>query len=214
MPTYSWAYSPEVEVPPNPTEAQQLLDSAGWLGGPTRARAGQPLQLELAVPGDDRMVALGQAIQVELRGIGIQVEVHPIDTLDLYRERLEPRAYDLALAGIWLGAVDPDPFPLWGSSQTTDGFNFAGYRSERADEALLQERLSLGQGERRTALVAFQRVWKDDVPSIVLASPVMTYAISNQIRGVRLGEVPEPSARFQHLAEWFVQTQRRPAFLP
>jgi peptide/nickel transport system substrate-binding protein len=211
---YSWAYTSEVEVAPDPAQAQQLLDSEGWTGGPTRAQAGQPLRLELAVPGDDRMVALGQAIQAQLQGVGIQVEVHPINTLDLYRERLIPRAYDMALAGIWLGAVDPDPYPLWHSSQATDGFNFASYRSERADELLLQERLSLGQEQRRLALVAFQKVWKDDAPSVVLASPIMTYAISAQIRGVRLGEVPDTSARFQHVVDWYVQTERKPAFLP
>jgi hypothetical protein len=31
------------------------------------------------------------------------------------------------------------------------------------------------------------------------------------IRGVRLGVVPEPGARFQHVDEWFVNTQRAPA---
>src|SRR5439155_10626361 len=148
IPRYSWAYSSEVEVAPDLKLARESLDSAGWTGGPTRARGGEALHLELAIPSNDRLMAMGQAIQSQLKAIGMELELHPIDTLDLYRERLIPRAYDMAIAGVWLGTVDPDPYPLWESSQATDGFNFAGYRSERADELLLQERLAVNLDQR------------------------------------------------------------------
>lgn len=214
IPRYSWAYSPEVEGAADAAQAQTLLDGAGWLGGPIRARGGRELRLELATPSDDHILALAEALQAQLQGLGFHVDVHPFETLDFYRERLVPRNYELALGGIWLGSVDPDPYSLWHSSQAATGLNFAGYRSERADALLLEARFSLGQDQRRAALVAFQRVWKEEAPSVVLASPLMTYAISAEIRGVRLGVVPEPSARFQHIAEWYVQSRRLPAFWP
>ncbi|MBM2810904.1 MAG: extracellular solute-binding protein family 5 [Chloroflexi bacterium] len=209
IPAFSWAYSgTEVERQPDPAAAARTLDEAGWVGAPVRSRNGRLLRLEIAVAAEPSQIALAEAISAQLASIGLRADVHPVQPLDLYRERLIPRRYDMALTGVWLGTIDPDPYWLWHSSQADTGLNFAAYRNPLADQMIQQSRSDGDPGRRFAALSAFQRVWSEDVPSMVIASPLLTYATTATLHGVRLGVVPEPSARFQHLAEWYVRTER------
>ena len=63
---------------------------------------------------------------------------------------------------------------------------------------------------RLDALLQFQRLWEDETPSVVLASPLLSYMMSTEVRGVRLGVLTHPVARLQHLNEWYMRTQRLP----
>jgi peptide/nickel transport system substrate-binding protein len=214
VPAYSWAYQPSVEFLPDEATARRLLEEAGWVGSPVRSRNGRSLELQLAEAADDRHIAIAELLRRQLEPLGFRIAVQPVDPLDLYRERLLPRSYDMALVNVWLGSVDPDPYPFWHSSQREPGFNFAQYQSPAADAALIAARSNGDPAQRLAALATFQAQWVADTPSIVLASPLLTYAMPTTLRGVRLGVVPEPSARFQHLAEWHLRTTRVPAILP
>ncbi len=213
VPAYSWAYAESTEQPPDEATARRLLDEAGWVGGSLRSRNGRPLQLQLVVPAENRPIAVAESIQRQLEPIGIRVQVQPTETVDFYRERITPRTYELALLNIWLGSVDPDPFPFWHSSQRERGFNFAAYQSPAADQAIETARTDGDVARRFAALTAFQMHWTADAASVILASPLLTYAMPAELRGVRLGVIPEPSARFQHLSEWHLKTNRVPGIL-
>ncbi len=209
----SWAYSRVVEREPDLAVARSLLEGAGWVGLPARNRNGQGLALRLVTTLDRRLVALAEAIQEQLSALGVDVSVQPTNELDLYREQLGPHRFDMALVNIGVGGTDPDPSALWDSAQVTGGFNFASYQSAEADEYLRVARRQGDPGRRREALEAFQRVWGEDVPGIVLGHPMLHYALSNRIRGVRLGVVGDRGSRFQHIAEWYVEIARGPALL-
>jgi peptide/nickel transport system substrate-binding protein len=214
VPAYSWAYAPAIETPPDEAAARRLLDEAGWLGSPVRSQNGRSLRLQLVVAADDRQIAVSEWLRRQLEPIGFRIEVQPVDTLDLYRERIIPRSYDMALLHVWLGTEDADPFPFWHSTQAEPGFNFARYQSPAADHALALARTNGDPTQRLAALAAFQMQWVDDAPSVILASPLLAYVLPSTLRGVRLGVIPEPSARFQHVAEWHLHTTRVPAILP
>ncbi len=209
IPSYSWAYSATVEQAPDAARAGQLLDEAGWRGTP-RSRDGQELRVELATSTDDREMAVGEVVASQLAALGFRVNLQPLEPFDFYRERLGSRRFDLAIAGVALNTSDPDPSWLWHSSQRVEGLNFAGYSNPLADDLLARARADTGPASRLRDLVSFQHLWIDDVPSVVLASPLLVYTMSSQIRGVRLGVIPELSARFQHIDEWYVRTQRVP----
>lgn len=209
VPAYSWAYSAAIERVPDPARAGRSLDEAGWTGTP-RSRSGRELRVELATSTDGREMAVGEVVTGQLAALGFRVNFQPLDPLDLYRERLGSRRFDLAIAGVSLGTSDPDPSWLWHSSQRVEGLNFAGFSNPLADDLLARARADIEPARRLQDLVSFQQLWTDDVPSVVLASPMLVYTLSSQIRGVRLGVIPEPSARLQHIDEWYVRTQRVP----
>jgi peptide/nickel transport system substrate-binding protein len=210
VPAYSWAYDQEVEQASNPSLAMQTLEQAGWTAGRPRRRDGQTLTLRLFTTLDERQIALGRAIADQLEAVGARAELAPTYVLDLYRERLIPRQFDLALVGVWLGTRDPDPYALWHSSQATNGFNFASYSRPEADRSLELARSDGDPTRRFAALTAFQQQWMEDSPAVVLANPVLIYAVGKQFRGVRLGILHDPGDRFQHIAEWHVRTERVP----
>lgn len=212
IPATSWAYAREVEVPLDTERSRQLLEEAGWRGSPVRSRQERPLQLQLAVPAQEHLIALAEEIAAQLRVVGFRIDVQRVDEIDFYQERIIPRTYEMALVGVWLGGVDPDPYSLWHSSQRRSGFNLAEYSDATTDALLAAARADGDPGRRLAALTAFQRRWIEDVPSVVLAHPVMRYAMPSDLQGVRLGVVPEPSARFQNAADWYLQTQRSLAF--
>lgn len=214
VPAYSGAYAPDLEIGPDRQLAARTLEDAGWRGFPLRARNGQLLRLTLAGSADPRQVALMAGLAAQIEPLGVRIEPQPTQLLDLYRERLLPRQFELALVGVWLNSSIPDPYPLWHSSQRAEGLNFSGYTSGLADQLMFAARVERDPSRRLGALVELQRVWKEDVPGVVLASPLMTYAMSTQVRGVRLGVVPQPAARFQSIAGWHVRTQRVPVGLP
>ncbi len=210
VPRYSSAYSLALEVDGDVARATRLLEEAGWLGSPIRVRNGRELRVELSAVAESRQVALAEALAGQLGALGFRATVQPVDFLDLFRERLMPRRYDAALIDVWPGGSDPDLYLMWHSSQRERGLNFAGYGSEAMDRVLSRSRTEVDPSRRLEVTAEFQRIWAEDVPSVVLASPLLVYTISSQILGVRLGTVPEPSARFQHIAEWYVRTQRVP----
>jgi peptide/nickel transport system substrate-binding protein len=208
---YSWAYREEIERDPDLAAAGRLLNDAGWVGTLGRTRAGRELRLQLAVAADDQQIAVAQLLAGQMAQAGIRVDLQPMALVDFYRDHLLPRQYDLALLGAWQSSVDPDPYPFWHSSQAERGFNFASYANPTVDDLLSTARTDGDPTRRFAALSAFQQLWIDDAPSVILYSPLLSYAVSSEVKGVRLGITPEPAARFQHLVDWYERTSRVPA---
>ena len=62
--------------------------------------------------------------------------------------------------------------------------------------------------ERRIELYqAFQQVFADEVPSLLLYYPIYTYAVDAQVRQVQISPMLHTSDRFRNIAEWYVQTE-------
>lgn len=100
----------------SPAAARSSLDDAGWTAGADglRAKDGRPLALRFTLHGDDPLgVALAQAVQTRLRGVGIDVQV---DTRPAaaFGDTMSHRDYDLLLVG---GSSDT-PSPLSAMCQT------------------------------------------------------------------------------------------------
>jgi peptide/nickel transport system substrate-binding protein len=210
IPSFSWAYSPVVETSPDLAGAGARLSEAGWGGNGTRTQAGQSLTLQLLTPMDRRLAGFGEGIKSQLAALGMRVEVQPTDLLDLYRERLAARRFDMALLMVELPSLDPDPAILWSASENAS-FRFAPFQQTEAERLMEEVRSNGDPTARLAALEAFQARWLQDVPSVVLVSPTLTYAISTRVHGIQPGVVPEPSARLQHVPQWYLYTERVPA---
>jgi peptide/nickel transport system substrate-binding protein len=103
---------------------------------------------------------------------------------------------------------DPDPYPFWHQSQIQNGQNFAGWSNDEASMLLEQARTITDQGRRNDAYFEFQRIFAEEIPSLILFYPVYTYGVSREIYDVQLGPLTNPSDRFRSVANWYVLTRR------
>jgi ABC-type transport system substrate-binding protein len=56
--------------------------------------------------------------------------------------------------------------------------------------------------ERQRLYYAFQDIFRDDVPSLLLYHPVDTYFATEEIQNLQLGVLFNNSSRFRNVHEW------------
>jgi peptide/nickel transport system substrate-binding protein len=202
----TWAYNRELEGLRHDTDdARNLLGQAGWItpdDGAVRVRNGVEFRLTLLTDRDPVRGLISGAIAQQLADIGIAVTLAPQEPSNLIRDFLIPRQYQAALFG-WDPGPDPDPYPAWHSSQASDsGRNLAAYANQQADQLMEQARVTSNVEERQRLYYEFQKVFQQDVPSVLLYHPRNTYFVTEQIKGIQLGVLFSPSSRFGNVHEW------------
>ena len=205
----TWAHNPDVDpYPRDPGEARELLEEAGWKlpeNGDVRTRNGIELRLTLLTDQDPVRALVTEAVAEQLTNIGISVTLAREESTDLIRDFLIPRQYQAALFG-WDPGPDPDPYPAWHSSQASDsGRNLAAFSNEEADRLMEAARRTRDLDERQRLYYAFQDIFHENVPSVLLYHPVSTYFVTDQIRGIELGTLFSSSSRFRNVHEWLFE---------
>ena len=211
----NWAYNDQVRrYEYDPVLAGQLLDQAGWIdsdGDGIRDKDGQPMQFLLHANDDATDAALIQRIAQDWQQLGIQVVAAPMPFATLVGDLLTPRRFEAALIG-WELTGDPDPYPLWHSTQTEGGGqNYGGWENEEADGLLEQGRAIVDMEERRALYARFQEIFAEEVPALLLYYPVYTYGVSERVHDVQIGSLNKASERFSTFADWYMVTRRVPA---
>lgn len=130
---------------------------------------------------------------------------------DLLQTYMANRTFAAVLAEQWLLTADPDIRPMWHSSQISEGgFNFSGLNNPQVDR-LLDEASQVEDRTRRAQLYSeFQGLWAEEVPSIVLYYPKFAWAVNRNVKEVKLSSFTDGSARFRHVAQWYVRTKQVP----
>jgi peptide/nickel transport system substrate-binding protein len=221
----SWAYDTALEpYPYDPARAIELLEEAGWtLPDSTelaliesssdevqpRAKRGESLEFTLLASDVPDRVALAYAIARQWGELGVRVEVEAVSLSELMEDHLRPRNYDAALVQ-WQVRTDPDPYPLWHSTQAESGQNYGGFVDRDADEAIEVARLIADPGRRAELYAQFQEVFAQRVPAILLYQPVYTCGVDARVRNVQIAPMPDPSGRFRTVAQWAVREQEIP----
>lgn len=182
-------------LPPNMQQAAQLLDADGWaMQGNQRVKAGQPLSLSVVTTKDSQYEKALETLAGQWRKLGVVVTTTVVNTNDptanFVQTVLQPRAYDVLLYELFIGA-DPDVYAYWHSSQVgTSGYNFSNYSSPVADDALASARSRTEPDLRNAKYKLFAKQWVEDVPAIGLYQPVAEYVASKHVSSV------DPSATF------------------
>ena len=204
---HSWAYNADVrQYVYDPALAKQMLEQAGWVdsdGDGVRDREG--VKLAFVLLGKDQ--AKLDAISAMWAELGVQAEPQAVSLPGLTADFLVPRTYDAALVD-WELSGDPDPYPLWHSTQAKTGQNYAEWENRTADEAIEQARSLPDREARRTHYVEFQRVFAEELPALLLYYPVYTYGVRDKIREVQMGPLNTPGDRYRSLADWYIVTKR------
>ncbi len=211
----NWAYNPNtVRYPYDPAQAIQLLESAGWVdtdGDGIREKEGQSLRFLLYSNDDPLRQALIERIAADWRTIGVDATPTPVTFAGLVADFLNPRRFDAALIG-WELSGDPDPYPLWHSTQAEGGGqNYSGWANDEADAMMEQARALTDEAARRARYYRFQEIFAEEVPAILLYYPVYTYGVNSRVHNVQIGSLNQPNERFDTFADWYILTRRVPA---
>lgn len=204
----------------DPTTANTLLTEAGYTleeGSNIRLlksslqseeEPGKTLRFILTAPDlpDIRLVA--EKIQTNLRTIGIDVELDLISTDLMATDVIAPRNFELLLAPIMFEA-DPDPYPLWHSSQAKGaGLNITGYSNPQVDTLLKDARRLTDTAARAESYKQFQTLLAKDAPAVFLYQSTYGYALSKKVQHPAVENLVSPSDRFAGITRWYIKTKK------
>ena len=213
IPSNNWGHAPDApSYDYDPNEARQLLDESGWVdtdGDGTRDRDGQPMQFILLTNDDPARITLIEQISADWQAVGVKAKVQSVSFVGLVRDFLVPRRFDAALV-IWDISGDPDPFPLYHSSQIDTGQNYGGWSNQEADALMTEARSTVDREKRRTLYAQFQHLFAADIPAIPLYYPAYTYGVSERVKAVQIGPLNTPADRFATFPDWYILTRRVP----
>jgi peptide/nickel transport system substrate-binding protein len=204
-----WAYDAAVrQYGYDPERAIGLLDASGWMdsdGDLIRDKDGVELAFTLLTSDDATEVQMAEEIARQWRVVGVDVTIRSVSSeSSVYFVR--NRNFDSALVTIELTG-DPDPYPLWHSTQAEDGQNFAGFANPEADAVMEEARLTTDPERRLELYYRFQEIFAEEVPSLLIFYPIYTYAVDIQVQDVQLSPMLHTSDRFRNIESWYIQTE-------
>ncbi|MCD6400727.1 MAG: peptide ABC transporter substrate-binding protein [Anaerolineales bacterium] len=211
----TWAYYEGIQrIGYNSEEAIDMLKEEGYTipaeGGAVRvSEDGTKLVFSLVYPDDENHRAIANEIKKYWNAIGVSVNLTPVPYDQLITEYLEPRLYQAALVDLDLAdSPDPDPYPFWHQTQATGGQNYSLWNDRQASEYLEQARIIVDPKERARLYRNFQVRFVNELPALPLFYPMYTYAVDQQVQGVRIGPLFEPSDRFETITKWYFFSEK------
>ena len=213
VPPTSWAYVKDVKrYDRNLEDIRRSLDAAGWTdhdNDGVRDKDGVKLQFAITTPDEPSRIASAAQIVDDLRLVGIAATPKAVAFDELLGKVVPERTYDALLLGI-TGSGDPDPYPLFHSSEIADpGHNFSGYFTLPLDRALENSRRTSDLAKRLELLVPVFQTVAVEVPVIFLYFSDYLYAQSKQVQGLRIMPITSPSDRLWNSYDWYVKTAIR-----
>ncbi len=213
-------YAPQAKAAAyNTGEALKLLAELGWNKGEADAEGkswlkknNQTLALTITLPDTEELMAIAEAIKKQWEALGIKVELEIINKKDLTASVIKARAYSILLYNVAVGH-DPDPYPVWHSSQAgANGFNLSGYKNAAVDKLLSSARGELDAGKRQALYQQFEAQVTADQPAIWLFSQPYLYLQNKKIKGFSLQAVTAPEDRFNDVLNWHLKEKKRLKF--
>ena len=186
--------------------AASKLDAAGWkLAGLERQKDGRKLEVTVVAPDNCDYRLIVDELSNEWSALGVTVKTQLADPQTIVTDYLQPRAYDVLVYELAIGA-DPDVYPYWHSSQANPkGLNFANYRSALSDDVLSGARAKLDSSLRTAKYKTFYEQWLKDVPAIALYQPYLSYTTSTNSSSLTSTEpVVDASDRYQDVMRWAI----------
>ena len=189
-------------------KAKDYLKKAGYAdtnGDGFVDKNGKNLQLTLTIPKGDKIRELtGPIIQSDLKKIGIDIVLEPMDFNATMQKVVGNHEFELYLMGNTLDP-DPDPTPYWYSTQATDekgsfGWNIAAFRSKKADELMDLNRKQLKMADRTATLQEFGILLNKELPWI----PLYAADIAKAYRSGVTGYTPNTFVDFYNVQNWEV----------
>ena len=168
-PAFAWAYNPDLEpYPYDPERARALIAEAGVEGA--------ELTFYVTEGGSGMLdpVAMGTAIQADLKAVGFDVKIETYEWNTFLGEvnpGLEGKADMAEMA--WM-TNDPDTLPFLALRTAAwpdqGGFNSGYYSNPEVDELLEAARVATDQDERARLYKEMQTIVQNDAPWVFVAN--------------------------------------------
>ncbi len=183
-----FAYNPDVPVIQyNPLEAQRILNSIGWVDTDKDGildKDGKPFKFDMLIPaGNSVSLPTAQLFQSELKKIGVQLNIVPLETSVFMQQVMNGKFEAAALA--WDLDPDPDPYPIFHSSQFAPlGQNMVFYSNPEADRLIEAERKELDLKKRIPIFRRLHEVLANDQPYTWTLQVSSKWAVNKRLRNV------------------------------
>jgi len=177
LPPGQWAYDPNVtDYKYDPDRAKRLLAEAG--------RSGLKLSLKTSPASVSRKI--GEAIQEQMRRVGVEIELQSLERQKLTQDMTEGD-FQLYLNILVGGNQNPDIFRLVYSSGAIppNGQNRSRYINPQLDK-LLSEAQTASAGRRKEIFSRVQMILAEDLPQIYLWYPATVVIYRDRISNVKV----------------------------
>ena len=181
LPPGQWAYEPNVTVYKYaPDQARRLLSEAG--------KSNLKLSLKTSPLSISRKI--GEALQEQMRGVGIELELQSLERQKLTQDMIEGN-FQLYLNTLVGGNQSPEIFkPVYGSgSIPPNGQNRSRYINPQLDK-LLEDSQTASRERRKEIFSQVQKILAEDLPQIYLWYPATIVIYRDRISNVKV----DPSA--------------------
>jgi peptide/nickel transport system substrate-binding protein len=199
----SWAYEPGVPAYDfNPEKARALLDSAGWKHGANgvREKDGKPLAFTLITQaGFAIRENVSQAIQKQLRDVGVNAQVKLIDGTSISTVWFSGD-FD-AMLHWWQSGADPEITTFFAADRTPPaGRNINYLRDDSLTVLLYASDRTVDQNKRRELLRQAQQRVAALVPEIILYNTSKIDAVPASLKNFKGN--PTNAGPFWNVYEW------------
>jgi len=166
-----------------------------------------PLTINFIVLDRSINKEIGKTIKNFWEKLGVKTNLRILNKED-FNKAIKEKKYDAVLQSVIEG-YDPDPFPLWHSSQIGKESNIVNnFKDIKIDVALEKARMSFDEEERKKYYHEFQKIISEEVPAIFLYQRVLTYFQNKEIKGFEANFLPFPADRFSKIESWYIFTKK------
>ncbi|HYC63457.1 MAG TPA: ABC transporter substrate-binding protein, partial [Reyranellaceae bacterium] len=177
---------PVYDDPYGPASGIQCKDNGALGYNPEKAKAllkeyGKPVKLVHTVTATPRGREGAQVFQADMKKIGIEVEIKPVDQTQLVKETIQR---DFLVSGwriIDLADVDPQMFANFHSKSP---INLSSYNNPEADKLLMIGRTQLDEKVRHKAYCDLIKILNDDVVWLWTGSNIDFAIMKPNVRGI------------------------------
>lgn len=170
---------------------------------------GKEITLQMATSDRSEYLGWAERLKEQWKNLGINLEVVIKNPLDLQKEILPSRNYDLLLYGIDYGN-DYDPYAFFHSTQVSEsGLNLANFSHIDADKILEKARQTTNGEERDKLYQSWQKILQEERPALELEKVAWQYGLSQDVKGVVLDhKAITPADRLFEVWNWYLEEQK------
>jgi len=166
------------------------------------------IEVTLVTSNKEPYISEASNLKTAWSALGATIQIVSRDPLELQKDIIPKRDYDLLLYGVDYG-TDPDPYPFWHSSQNAEaGLNLSGFANIDADKLLEEARLTTDWPKRQELYAKFQQIMDDERPAMFIKQTEINYIISSKVKGIIAHDGINPSDRYSQVWTWYIIEKR------